>query len=142
MTLKEIIQKCTWDELKTTEGARKYMQRSLADLKSMAPKYTDDTPKYSIHFEENIPNEEYGKVYAKYDAFVQKEDYKGRIGVFECAWDEMLPLKIIIDEGQKLNANEIIVSIIWELTWMGATAEECKKAWEMKEKSWNLDTKE
>ncbi|MDR2130511.1 MAG: hypothetical protein LBP56_05010 [Odoribacteraceae bacterium] len=132
MILKEYIDKCTWAELKTTRGAKEYMRHSLADLKRIEPKYTDDTPKYSIHFSENIPDEACndGKVYAKYDAFVLEEGYEGRIGVFESAWDEMLPLEVKIETGQTLSDNEIVVSVIWELTWMGPTAEECAKAWD------------
>jgi hypothetical protein len=44
-----------------------------------------------------------------------------RIWVFKNAWDEMLPLNVIMDEWQVLNDNEIIVAIIWELTWMSTT---------------------
>jgi hypothetical protein len=83
----------------------------------------------TCHFQENIPEDNDGEVYAKYHAFVLEEGYGGRLGVFESAWDEMLPLNVIIDEGQTPDKNDVIVSVIWELTWKGATAKECKKAW-------------
>jgi hypothetical protein len=42
----------------------------------------------------------------------------------------MLPLEVKIEKEQTLNDNEIIVSVIWELTGMGPTTEECAKAWD------------
>jgi hypothetical protein len=54
------------------------MQHSLVDLKRIKPKYTDNTPKYSISFfSENIPDEECndGELYTKYNAFVLEEGH-------------------------------------------------------------------
>jgi hypothetical protein len=53
MKFKEYIDHCTWEELKTTKGVKAFMKRSLADLKRLEPKYTDETWKYTIHFSEN-----------------------------------------------------------------------------------------
>lgn len=132
MTLKDYIDNCTWNELKTTQGVKEYMQRSLADLKRLEPKYTDETAKYTVHFSKNDKDEDddSGEEFVQYHAFVREAGYEGNIGVFESAWDEMLPLEVIIDKGQTLTGNEIIASVIWELTWMGATSEECEKAWD------------
>jgi hypothetical protein len=131
MTLKDYIDNCTWDELKTAQGVKEYMQRSLADLKRLEPKYTEETAEYTIHFSENDKDEDdYSEEeFVQYDAFVRKADYEGNIGVFECAWDEMLPLEVIIDNEQTLSDNEIVAAVIWELTWKGSTSEECEKAW-------------
>jgi hypothetical protein len=132
MKLKEYIDQCTWEELKTTKGVKEYMQRSLADLKRLEPKYTDETAKYTIHFSENSKDEDNDsdEAFVKYDASLRKVDHKGNIGVFESAWDEMLPLEVVIKKEQKLTDTEIVAAVIWELTWNGATFEECKRAWD------------
>jgi hypothetical protein len=69
-------------------------------------------------------------VFVPYDVSLRKVDYEGNIGVFESAWDEMLPLEVVIENAQKLTDNEIVAAVIWELTWTGATFEECKRAWD------------
>jgi hypothetical protein len=138
MTFKEYIDNCTWEDLKTAQGVRNFMQYSLADLKCLEPKYTDDTEKSTIHFSENTPEEDDpDEKYVKYDAFIRKVDHKGRIGVFESNWNEMLPLEVCLDEGVEPTPNDIVASVIWGLTWMGATSVECKKAWEKKWEEWN-----
>jgi hypothetical protein len=138
MKLKEYIDRCTWEKLKTTRGVKAFMQRSLADLKQLEPKYTDETWKYTIHFSENIKDEDdiSDEEFIQYHAFLRDVDYEGHVGVFETAWDEMLPFEVIIDKEQTLSDNEIVVAIIWGLTWMGATFDECKEAWDKKIKEW------
>jgi len=133
-TFKDYIDLCTWEDLKTTKGAKDYMQRSLADLKRLEPKYTDETDEYNIHFSENHPDEDDDpnekEEFVQYDAFVRREvGYVAPIGVFESAWDEMLPLKVVIDSEQTLTINEVVAAVIWQLTWKGATSEECERAW-------------
>jgi hypothetical protein len=109
-------------------------------LKRLKPKYTDDTGKYTIHFAENtLDKDDSGEEYEKYDAFVRATDYEGKIGVFESCWDEMLPLEVCIEEGMEPTPGDIIVSVIWGLTWMGFTSAECKKAWKKKLKEWDED---
>ncbi|MDR0415569.1 MAG: hypothetical protein LBH84_09195, partial [Prevotellaceae bacterium] len=138
MTLKDYIDHCSWDELKATRGVKEYMQRSLADLKRLEPKYTDETALYTIHFSEN--NKDEGDPYEKkivrhyaefvqHCAFVQKTGCERTVGVFESVWDEMLPLEVVFAEGQTLTGSEVVASVIWGLTRMGATSEECEKAW-------------
>jgi hypothetical protein len=138
MTFKEYIDNCTWKDLKTTQGVRKFMRYSLADLKRLEPKYTDDTEKYTIHFLENTPEEDDSdEKYVKYHAFIRATDYEGAIGVFESDWNEMLPLEVCIEEGMEPTPNDIVATIIWDLTWMGPTSVECEKAWEKKWKEWD-----
>jgi hypothetical protein len=131
MKLKEYIDRCTWKELKTTKGVKTFMRRSLADLKRLEPKYTDETWKYTIHFSENCKDEDdiSDEEFVHYHAFLREVDYEGNLGVFECSWDKMLPIEVIIDKENPLTDNEIVAAVIWELTWMGATSKECKIAW-------------
>jgi hypothetical protein len=138
MTFKEYIDNCTWEDLKATQGVKDFMQYSLADLKCLKPKYTDDTEKYTIHFEENTPDEgDSDEMFVKYDAFVKETGCEHRIGVFESGWDEMLSLEVCIEEGIAPTPNDIVAAVIWDLTWMGPTSAECEKAWEKKLKEWD-----
>jgi hypothetical protein len=132
MMFKDYIDNCTWKELKTTKGAKEYMQRSLADLKRLEPKYTDETANYTIHFSENSKDEDddCDEEFVQYHAYLRDVGYKGNIGVFETAWDEMLPLEVVIKKEQKLTGNEIVAAVIWGLTWKGTTFEECERAWD------------
>ena len=130
MTFKEYIDKCTWDKLKATPGVRDFMQRSLADLQSIEPKHTDKTSIHSIHFSENQPDEDCSgdKVFAKYHASLYDEEEKQHYGMLDQDWEKVLPLEVKIGDNQKISDNEIVVSVIWELTWLGATNEDCRKA--------------
>jgi hypothetical protein len=141
MKLKDYIDHCTWEELKTTKGVKEYMQRSLADLKRLEPKYTDETWKSTIHFTENNKDEDdiSDEEFVQYDVYLRDVDYSGHCGVFEASWDEMLPLEVIIDKEQTLTGNEIVAAVIWELTWMGSTSDECAKAWDKKIKEWDKE---
>ena len=142
MTFKEYIDLCSWEELKTTKGVKEYMQFSLADLKQLEPNYTDKTKDYTIHFSENITDEEDKNAnekeeYVQYYAFTRQVGHEEYFGVFESSWGEMLPLEVVIDKDQTPTCNEIVAAVIWELTWMGKTSEECKTAWDKKIKEWN-----
>jgi len=116
MTFKDYIDKCSWEDLKTTNGAREYMQHSLAELKSIEPTYTDDTAKATIHFEETDPS--------KYKTFILKEGNDKKFSYFGSSWDEVLPLEVKTNEVQTLSDNEIVIIIIDELTFWGATIDE------------------
>jgi len=142
MTFKEYIDLCSWEELKTTKGVKEYMQFSLADLKRLEPEYTDETKDCTIHLSENIPDEEdkdanEKEEYVQYHAFIRQVGHEENFGVYEASWGEMLPLEVIIDKDLTLTGNEIVAAVIWELTWMGTTSDECKTAWDKKIKEWN-----
>jgi hypothetical protein len=131
MTLKEIVDRVTWSELRHAEGSREFMERSLADLKRLPPRRTAETSSYSLHFEKDglAGKGEDGEVYGKYHSYVLKDDYDGRIGAFETAWDEMLPMEVKLGAHQDLSDVEMLVAVIWDLTWKGATLAECKRGW-------------
>jgi len=130
MTFKEYIDRCSWEELKSTTGCKNFMERSLADLKRLEPKYTDETAKCTIHFSDDSLDEDHDEQYVRYHAFVKSADSETDYAVFETAWDEMLPLEVVIETGQTISDNEIIAAVIWELTWKGSTSEECKTEWD------------
>lgn len=68
------------------------MQRSLADLKSLEPEYTEDTPKYSIHFSKTNSKE-----IAKYSAFLKSEG-KNRIDIIDNWWAAILPIEVKLNK--------------------------------------------
>ena len=147
MTFKDYIDYCLWEELKATKGVKEYMQLSLADLKRLEPKYTGETKDCTIHFSESIPDEEdkdanEKEEHVQYYAFTRQVGHEENFGVFEDSWGEMLPLEVVIDKDQTLTSSEIVAAVIWELTWMGATSDECKTAWNKKIEEWNKLTED
>jgi hypothetical protein len=123
MTLKEIVQKCSWDKLKNTQGVRKFMQHSLADLKKIEPKYTDSTANFNIHFRRNTDSENG----TKYDAFILKKDDNYIYALEDIPWEDALSYEVIIAEGQTITDSEAVISILEEMTVYGDTAEEAQK---------------
>ena len=144
MTFKEYIDLCSWEELKTTKGVKEYMQFSLADLKQLEPKCTNEMKDCTIHFSENIPEEEdkdanEKEENVKYYACIRQVGHESNFSVFVVPWEEILPLEVIIEKDISPTVNEVVAEVIWELTWMGETSDDCKKALDKKIKEWNLD---
>lgn len=97
-----------------------------------------ETSKYSNQFLKSIPDDDdyddndpdSGEELVKYDALLREAGYEGIVRLMDWEWEKSLALEVVVEKGQSLSSNEVVISAFWKLTGEGANSDECKKSME------------